>query len=103
MPRSNERADIERISQVLAGLDWPAAKWQLISYGEEYGADAGTRAQLWALPPGTYPSLRGVLVAMGLVGTMRSLRRPAVLARRPVPAPADAPSLRRPVPATPRR
>lgn len=74
MARRNERADIERISQVLAGIPWPAAKWQLLSHAEEYGADASTRAQLWGLAPGRYSSLAAVLAALGLAGGPRPLR-----------------------------
>jgi hypothetical protein len=65
--RRSLRADIQRISQVLAGLDFPAAKWQLIMYAEEYGADSTTRADLWSLPTGIYTDLSRVLVALGLV------------------------------------
>lgn len=75
MGRRNVCADIERVSQVLADMEWPAAKWQLISYVEEYGADAATRAQLWAVPPGTYPTLSRLLATMGLTGGSRALRR----------------------------
>jgi Protein of unknown function (DUF2795) len=65
--RRNLRADIQRISQVLAGLDFPAAKWQLIMYAEEYGADSTTRADLWSLPTGVYIDVSRVLAALGLV------------------------------------
>jgi hypothetical protein len=85
MARRDERADVERITHVLAGIPWPAAKWQLISYAEEYGADAATRADLWSLPPGTYSSLSSVLGALGLTPGPRG-RRPRPLgpaARRP--------------------
>ncbi len=64
---SNPRADIARVSQVLAGMSFPAAKWQLIIHGEDYGADATTRSQLWGLPAGVYADLRAVHAALGLV------------------------------------
>lgn len=64
--RRNPRADVRRLSQVLAGIPFPAAKWQLIMHAEEYGADAASRAELWALPASTYPDLRSVLAALGL-------------------------------------
>ncbi|MHA6629605.1 DUF2795 domain-containing protein [Pseudonocardia sichuanensis] len=68
MHRSDSRSDVERLSQVLTGTRYPAAKWQLIMQAEEYGADVATRAQLWALPSGTYRDLRAVLVAMAAFG-----------------------------------
>jgi hypothetical protein len=74
MSRRSIRADVERISQVLAGLDYPAAKWQLIMCAEEYGADAGTRAQLWSLRAGSYPGLAAVLGALGLTDGPPPLR-----------------------------
>ena len=64
MYRRRTRADVQRLGQVLAGLPFPAAKWQLIMHAEDYGADAETRAELWSLPPGTYQDLRTVLVAL---------------------------------------
>jgi hypothetical protein len=66
----------ERVAQVLAGMAFPAAKWQLVMEAEEYGADATTRADLWALPAGSYPDLRCVLDAVVATARERaSLRR----------------------------
>jgi hypothetical protein len=65
--RRSPRGDVERIGQVLAGLEFPAAKWQLIMFAEEYGADAETRAELWSIPTGSYRDLPAVLGALGLV------------------------------------
>jgi hypothetical protein len=62
--RRNPRADAERVSQVLAGMVYPAAKWQLLMAAEEYGADASTRAELWSLPTGEYADLDAVLSAL---------------------------------------
>lgn len=69
MVRRGTQADVQRVRHVLAGLAFPAAKWQLIIHAEDYGADARTRADLWALPSGDYPDLRSVLVALGLAAT----------------------------------
>jgi hypothetical protein len=66
--RSGVRAAAVRISQVLAELDYPAAKWEVLAEADHYGADMASRAQLWALPAGTYPDLTSVLVGLGLVG-----------------------------------
>ncbi len=65
--RRNVRADIARIRHVLADVPFPAAKWQLIIHAEDYGADSGTRADLWGLPAGSYADLNAVLGALGLL------------------------------------
>ncbi|GAA2852827.1 hypothetical protein GCM10010472_07530 [Pseudonocardia halophobica] len=67
MYRRTSRADLARIGQVLAGLTYPAAKWQIIAHADHYGADSVTTAQLWSLPIGTYPDLAAVGVALGLL------------------------------------
>lgn len=64
MTRWNRRVDAERLTQVLDGVAYPAAKWQLIMHAEEYGADTATRADLWSLPSGDYPDLVAVLAAI---------------------------------------
>lgn len=66
MHRRNIGAATRRLGQVLAGAEFPAAKWQLVMHAEHYGADADTRSELWSLPPGTYGDLGDVLVALGL-------------------------------------
>ncbi len=66
MKRSNPRADVARITQVLADAAFPAAKWQLIMHAEANGADALSRADLWALPAATYDTALDVLAALGL-------------------------------------
>jgi hypothetical protein len=69
--------DADRISQVLAELRYPAAKWQVLAEADHYGADSTSRAQLWTLQPGVYPNLHSVLVALGL----RAYRRDRGLPR----------------------
>jgi Protein of unknown function (DUF2795) len=87
--RSNPRADAERVSQVLAGLAYPAAKWQILMYAENYGADAYTRAELWALPTGEYRDLGAVLTALCCDAPAAALpsRRASEVVRYPVPQP----------------
>jgi len=63
--RKVTHADVQRIRHVLAGLAFPAEKWQLIMHAEDYGADSATRADLWGLPAGTYDGIAAVLVALG--------------------------------------
>jgi hypothetical protein len=46
--RRTTRADVARIGHVLAGLTYPAAKWQIVGQADAYGADAVTTAQLWS-------------------------------------------------------
>lgn len=67
MSRRSLRADVLRLGHVLAGLAFPAAKWQLIMHAEAYGADADTCVELWSLPTGSYPDQHAVLAALGLV------------------------------------
>jgi hypothetical protein len=64
--RRTSRADVTRIGQVLDGVEFPAAKWQLIAHADHYGADAVTRAELWAMPVAVYPDLVSVLTAIGV-------------------------------------
>lgn len=83
--RRDHQADVERIGQVLDGLLYPAARWQVIAQADHYGADAVTRAQLVALPVRAYVDLGAVLAALGLfvpdrrrrTGTPASARRRA--------------------------
>lgn len=58
--------DVARIRHVLTGVSFPAAKWELITHAEAYGADAPTRADLWSLPAGTYDGVAAVVAALGL-------------------------------------
>jgi Protein of unknown function (DUF2795) len=60
------RDDIARFDQALAGLRYPARKWQLIAHAGRSSAggartDARTIHQLWALPPGLYAGFAQVL------------------------------------------
>lgn len=83
MYRRSMRADAARIGHVLAGLEFPAAKWQLVMHAEDYGADATTRAQVWSLPVGSYADPAAVLAALGLAPAPASRRsRPAGLPDR---------------------
>ena len=72
MYRRTSRADLARLGQVLAGLSYPAAKWQIIAHADHYGADSVSAAQLWSLPVGTYPDLTAIGVALGLLPAVRS-------------------------------
>jgi hypothetical protein len=78
------RADAQRISQVLANLRYPAARWQVLAEADHYGADSTSRAQLWTLPTGVYDDLSDVLVELGLLArTGPRPRTKASVPRRP--------------------
>jgi hypothetical protein len=83
--RRNRPADVERIGQVLAGLSFPAARWQVLAQADHYGADSVSRAQLSTLPVHNYPDLAEVLAALGLLvpnGRLRAMRPPPAVSRR---------------------
>ncbi|GAA4684147.1 hypothetical protein GCM10023215_18560 [Pseudonocardia yuanmonensis] len=71
MYRRTSRADLARLGHVLAGLSYPAAKWQIIAHADHYGADSVSAGQLWSLPVGTYPDLVSIGVALGLLPPVR--------------------------------
>jgi hypothetical protein len=53
-----------RLTTVLAGMRYPALAWQLAVQADYYGADVHTRADLAALPSGSYADLDAVLRAV---------------------------------------
>ncbi len=63
---------VQRITQVLAGLEYPAARWQVLAEADHYGADSASLAQLWTLRAGTYRNLGSVLAELGLVAVVRT-------------------------------
>jgi hypothetical protein len=73
--RRTVRADVARLAQVLAGLPYPAAKWQIIAHADGYGADSVSAAQLWSLPVAVYADLTAVCAALGLLPGRRPGRR----------------------------
>jgi hypothetical protein len=73
------------VSQVLAGLVYPAAKWQVLMHAESYGADARTRAELWALPTVEYADLTDVLTALLAPEPVVERSAPQVLRHQPPP------------------
>lgn len=56
-----------RLRQVLDGLSYPAERWQIVTWAELYGADTLTRAELAALPAGSYHAI-GEIIAAVLAG-----------------------------------
>jgi hypothetical protein len=53
----------QRLQQVLAGLVFPAERWELIAHADAYGADAMSKAELHQLPECKFRSLGDVLHA----------------------------------------
>ena len=47
-----------RIEQVLLGLRFPAARWQIVTHADLYGADTLTRQLLDRLPGGCITTAR---------------------------------------------
>lgn len=62
------QGDVERLRGVLRDLAFPAARWQLVTHAESYGADGRTRRELAALPAASYASLGDVLAAVARAG-----------------------------------
>lgn len=58
-------ADLERLHEnlrrVLAGLRWPAHRWQILAEAEAWGVSGLVREQLVPLPDGRYPSFESVV------------------------------------------
>lgn len=54
----------QRLRPVLAGLSFPAQRWQVIAEAEHYGADARTRQELHVLPDARFESYASLLWAL---------------------------------------
>jgi hypothetical protein len=73
-PKEAPVSDVSRrLRHVLAGQRFPAQRWELISRAEDYGADARSRGELWALPAKEFRSLAEVL---GTIDGDQSRRAP---------------------------
>ncbi|WP_181779342.1 DUF2795 domain-containing protein [Pseudonocardia pini] len=57
----NRRA---RLTAALAGLAFPARRWQLIAQAKDYGADAQTQLELQSLPEQMFGHLADVVRAV---------------------------------------
>lgn len=53
-------AVLDRISAVLAGLSFPAMRWQLLTQADYYGADHRSRSELAGLPEDRYADIEAV-------------------------------------------
>ena len=61
-----------RLGHVLAGLGFPAVRWQLVAQADYYGADSRSRTELGRLPAaGPYRDLAAVISAVRATGGLR--------------------------------
>ena len=51
---------------ILAGLRFPADRWQVLAHVDYYGADPVTRHLFWELPERRYPTAASVLAELGV-------------------------------------
>jgi hypothetical protein len=61
--RGTEHDDL-RIKGVLSDVEFPGRSWELIAHAEHRGSDWKSLAELRSLPPGDYPDLNAVIVAL---------------------------------------
>ena len=54
----------QRVEAALSGVQFPVARWRLLTQADHNGADNLTRTQLRGLPPGEYRSLAMVIHAL---------------------------------------
>ncbi|MER7438456.1 hypothetical protein ACFU8R_05155 [Pseudonocardia alni] len=79
----------ENLGRVLAGLRWPAHRWQVLAEAEAWGVSGVVRQQLLPLPDGRYPSFEAVVEVLTAAarGRLRPVPvRPAIGADRLHPA-----------------
>lgn len=75
----------ENLGRVLAGLRWPAHRWQVLAEAEAWGVSGVVRQQLLPLPDGRYPSFEAVVEVLTAAarGRLRPVPvRPAIGADR---------------------
>jgi hypothetical protein len=60
----SEETALIRICAVLAGVTFPAMRWQLLAQADYYGADHRSRAELADLPEGRYADIATVQRAL---------------------------------------
>jgi hypothetical protein len=78
------------ILQVLAGLEFPAQRWQVIAQAQYYGAGTAYTGELTRLPVRTYQSLREVAVELSKVRRGGLIRARTAPTSRRVPLPRSA-------------
>lgn len=56
--------DTSLLPDILAGLSYPAEKWQITTCAEIYGADVHTRRSLYQLPSRAYADAAEITAAL---------------------------------------
>lgn len=74
---SSDGGGFDRISRVLAGMPFPAMRWELLTQADYYGADHRSRTELAALPEGRYADMTAVHQALRRARRLPEPRRPA--------------------------
>ncbi|HEY2206652.1 MAG TPA: hypothetical protein VGH99_19480 [Pseudonocardia sp.] len=78
------RDDVQQLQQALAGLTYPAEKWQVLAHvlgaerAEAGAVDLRLIDQLWALPAGRYPGFEHVLAGAARTARGHPRRRTAL-------------------------
>jgi hypothetical protein len=55
---------VRRLSAVLADINFPAMKWEIVVHAEFVGADIRSRTELYHLPTRRYDDLASVISAI---------------------------------------
>lgn len=55
---------VERVAAAVAGVSYPARKWELLAWADHNGVGTEMRRALWALPRGMYRGLAEVVAAV---------------------------------------
>jgi uncharacterized protein DUF2795 len=63
------------VRQVLAGLAYPARKWQIVTQADLYGADTHTRSRLHRLPVREYRSPADISATLERTASSTSVPR----------------------------
>lgn len=74
-PGEDQRRLRDNLGRVLAGVRWPAFRWQVLAEAEFWGVSGVVREQLLPMPDGRYPSLEALLEVLSAVARGR-LRAP---------------------------
>jgi hypothetical protein len=64
------------IATALAGVSYPAQRWQLLAQADHYGVGGHIRADLGRLPGRAYPSLEAVIATLTAIAASRPVAEP---------------------------
>ncbi|HTK63941.1 MAG TPA: DUF2795 domain-containing protein [Pseudonocardia sp.] len=83
------------IRDVLAGVRFPAPRWQLVAHAQHWGATPSCITELVTLPVRDYRSLNDVAAAIGQQRSMAARGPAEPRPDRPVAPPPPGPAARR--------